>query len=245
MDHVLAECGLRLTYLRDPYAIQDLDQDQILHQLSENDPNSEIISWIRCHQLTDYDHVVLAADRWTGQSVGLLVARDETTPSEPFLLMEYAFVAKVARRRNLTRRMIALMILRISGLSSAPAIIAARASTRATYLLLRGLADRFSRSRFFPEPDKVTVSLDTAALARRIAREIYPGLRFGTPFGAIRGATGMMRLAGAPPDRSDSQIDTLFGGNVEATDQILTVLDLRGKDEDSITGDARCLYRGG
>jgi hypothetical protein len=36
MDHVLTEHGLRLTYLRNSDVIDDLDQDRILEDLSDD-----------------------------------------------------------------------------------------------------------------------------------------------------------------------------------------------------------------
>src|SRR5690242_14476787 len=125
MEHVLAEHGLCLTYLCDPHSLDDLDQDRILDDLSE-DADGDPLPWLTRYRMTDYDHLVTVADRASGRHLAFLGAIDGTTTRrENFLLLETAFVAPVARGQNLTQRMIALAILRIGSLRGVPAAIAA------------------------------------------------------------------------------------------------------------------------
>ena len=62
MDHVLTEHGLRLTYLCDPNAIDELDQDRILEDLADDTPDGDPLPWLTRYRLADYDHLVLVTD---------------------------------------------------------------------------------------------------------------------------------------------------------------------------------------
>src|SRR5579863_1805981 len=112
MDHVLGEYGLRLTYLRSPSCIRDVDQDRILDELTDDSPDGDPLYWLTRYRLSDYDHLVLVTDRSSGRHLGFVGAMDGETPRENFLLLETAFVAVAARGQNLLRRMIALAMLR-------------------------------------------------------------------------------------------------------------------------------------
>ena len=116
MDHVLTEHGLRLTYVCDATAIDELDQDRILDDLTDDTPDGDPLPWLTRYRLADYDHLVLVTDRSSGRYLAFLAAKDGATTREEFLLLETAFVAPVARGQNLMRRMIALAVLRIGGI---------------------------------------------------------------------------------------------------------------------------------
>ena len=122
---MLTEYGFRLTYLRDPDAIDDLDQDRILDDLSDETPDGDPLPWLTRYRLDDYDHLVLVTDRSSGRYLAFLAANDGATDREEFLLLETAFVSAAARGHNLMRRMIALTMLRIGGTGPVQSIVAA------------------------------------------------------------------------------------------------------------------------
>ena len=125
MDHVLTEHGLRLTYMCDANAIDELDQDRILDDLSDDTPDGDPLPWLTRYRLADYDHLVLVTDRSSGRYLAFLAAKDGATTREDFLLLETVFVTSVARGQNLMRRMIALAMLRIGGIRAVPSVIVA------------------------------------------------------------------------------------------------------------------------
>jgi hypothetical protein len=239
MDHVLTECGLRLTYLRDHQAIDELDQDRVLEDLSEDASDDDAIPWLAQCRLADYDHLVLAADRFTGRYLGFLAANNGTTTLEDFLLLQTTFVATAARGQNLMRRMIALAMLRIGGLGAVPMVVAACTRNPLCYRILQDTARRFTRAVFFPDRDSVAINFQAATLAQRIARVVGPNCRFQVTAGTIRGFSPADRR----PISSDRQIDTLFGQHMQPADRMLAILDLRAADEATIFEDARRIYR--
>src|SRR4051812_47297575 len=103
MDHVLAEHGLRLTYLHDPNAIDELDQDRILDDLSDDASDGGPLPWLNRCRLAEYDHLVLVTDRSTGRYLAFMAANDGATTREDFLHLKTGFVAPVARGQNLLR----------------------------------------------------------------------------------------------------------------------------------------------
>jgi hypothetical protein len=244
MDHVLTEHGLRLTYLCDPKAIDGIDQDRMLDDLTDETPDGDPFPWLSDHRLADCDHVVLVTSRSTGRYLAFLTANDGATTQEDFLLLQTAFVTASARGQNLMRRMIALAMLRISGASAAPPIIVACTRSPLCYRIMRNTARWFRDSAFFPDLDSATINLNAVALARRIAREIGPNHRFQPATGTIRGGTRiLMHVDHRRAFSNDPQIERLFGQQMHPADRMVTVLDLRGKDECEIIDEARRLYR--
>jgi hypothetical protein len=237
-----------MTYLRDPNAIEELDQDCIFADLCDGETGSGqpvplSIEWLAHRALSDYDHLILASDRHTGQHMAILGANDGDTGQENFLLLETAFVASAARGRGVIARMIALALLRIASFGPVPQVIATTTGNPVWYRALHKVARRCTGAVFFPEPDSPTIRLDSAALAQRIAREIGPNLRFETATGALRGALATAAPQRSRPVSSDPRIDTLFGQCLRPADQMLTVIDLRRQTEASILDDARRIYR--
>ena len=243
MDHVLTEYGLRLTYLCDPNVIEELDQDRILDDLTDDTPDGDPVPWLTRHHLADYDHLVLVTDRHTGRHLAFLAANDGATASEDFLFLETAFVATAARGQNLMRRMIALAMLRIGGMGTVPSVIVACTRNQACYRIMCNTARRFTSAVFFPNVASVTINFNAATLAQRVARVLCPNHRLHISTGTIR---GMMAGMGASYRRvlsSNLQIDSLFGQSMRPADRMLALLDLRGADEAVILEDARRLYR--
>jgi hypothetical protein len=244
MDHVLTEHGLCLTYMCDANAIDELDQDRVLDDLSDDTPDGDPLPWLTRYRLADYDHVVLITNRSSGRYLAFLAAKDGATTREDFLLLETAFVTPVARGQNLMRRMIALAMLRIGGIHAVPSVIAVCTRNPICCQILRETAWHFTGAVFFPDPDSVAINFHTATLAQRIAREIGPNHRFQATTGTMRG--GMLATSGASqyfPLARDPQFDRLFGQWLQPTDRMLAMLDLRGADEATILDDARRLYR--
>ncbi len=241
MDHTLTETGLRMTYLRDPASIEELDQDRILAELSASAGYPGAI--LSRRRFSDFDHLVVASDIDTGRVLGLLGARDGATPREDFILLETAYVTPAARGKMVMNRMIALSMLRIAGFGPAPRVLVAPTSSPVWYRSLCELSRRFS-GVFFPEPDSPAIRLDSAALAQRIAREIGPNLRFEAATGTLRGGLAAAALARVRPASSDPRIDALFGQILQPADLMLTVLDFRARSETEILDDARRVYRG-
>jgi hypothetical protein len=239
MDHVLTEHGLRLTYLCDPHAIDELDQDRILDDLTDDILNDDPFPWLTQCQLADYDHLVLVTDRSTGRYLAFLAANDGTTMREDFLQLMTTFVAPSARGQNLMRRMIALVMLRIGGMRAVPSVIAACTRNPACYRTIHGMARRFTSAVVLPDSDSVAINFHTATLAQRIAREIGPDLRF-------QATTGMMLAVGTSDRRPFArypEFDSAFDQRTQRAHPMLTVLDLRAGDEAMVLDEARRIYR--
>jgi hypothetical protein len=241
MDHVLTEYGLRLSYVRNPKAYEELDQDRILDDLSDDTSDVDPLPWFGRHGLTGYDHVVVVTDRSSGRYRAFLAANDRATQREEFLCLETTFVAAAARGQNLTRRMIAFAMLRVGGLAQMPTIIAACTRNPQYYRIMRGLAHRITGTTFFPNPESNTIDFHAATLAQRIARALGANHRLQATSGTVRGR--MTATGYSAPISYDPEIDLLFSRQMRPADRMLSVLDFRGGDEATILDDARRIYR--
>lgn len=241
MDHVLTEYGLRLTYLRNPKAYDELDQDRILDDLSDDASDVDPLPWFGRHGLTGYDHVVVVTDRSSGRYLAFLAANDRATRREEFLCLETAFVAAAACGQNLTRRMIAFAMLRVGGIAQVPSVIAACTRNPLCYRIMRGMAHRITGTTFFPNPESSTIDFHAATLAQRIARALSVNHRLQATSGTIQGGIRAIGYSGSIS--YDPEIDLLFSRQMQPADRMLSVLDFRGGDEATILDDARRIYR--
>jgi GNAT superfamily N-acetyltransferase len=241
----LAQSDLRTHYIRDPFAIETIDIDQIVQELAEGSPGSTPSLWVGHTPLTEYDHVVLASDRRSGRCLGVMGARDGVTErDEEFLFIHTGFVAERARGKGLMRRMIALTLLRAAGNDAMPRIIAARTCSRLFYRVLNDFGARIPEVVVYPDLEAGPVSLPAASLAQRIARQVARGTRFEPGTGALRGGLAAAGGGKIPPTLShDPRIDELFGRTLAPPDQILAMVDMRPASEEAIVEEARRIYR--
>lgn len=229
MEHILAEQGLGLTYLRDPLKSEAFDPCRILDDLSDAGIATAMLPWQNAFRMAESDHLVLATGRKDGRCLGVLAASDLATEREPFLFLDAAYVAPVAQPSNLLQRMVAFAMLRIAGPAAVPTVLAACVQTPCHARSLRELGRRFTAAAVFPAaPDAVVIDLGMASLARRIGRVVRPGSR-------CEAATGAFRAAAAGAARSSSAIHRM--------DETLVVVDLSMASESAILDDARKLYR--
>ena len=244
MDHVLTEHGLCLTYLCDANAIDELDQDRILDDLTDDAPDGDPLPWLTRYRLADYDHLVLVTDRSCGRYLAFLAAQDGATTREDFLLLETAFVTPVARGQNLMRRMIALAMLRIGGIRAVPSVIVACTRNPICYRIMQETARHFTGAVFFPDPRQRRDQLSHrhAGAAHRARDRSEPSLPGNNRDDARRGDYRRGRGPVSPACPSSAVRQTVRSW-LQPADRMLAMLDLRGEDEATILDDARRLYR--
>lgn len=257
MEHMLADAGLRMTYLRDPYKLNELDHEAILRDLSADYETSQAadsradqtenlaVARLTHRDLRDYGHLILARGSHNARILAILGMYDGGTDREDYLCLQTAFVAPAARGRRIMERMVALALLRVASSGPVPQVIVARTSNPFWYRSLLQLSRRFTGATFHPDYDKSFINLDSVRLTQRLARQIAPNLRFDAATSTIRGGR---IAAGLPPSRpigSDPSVDGLFGQHLQAADQRLMMIDLRTQTENTILQDAKRVYARG
>ena len=143
-----------------------------------------------------------------------------------------------ARGQWLLRRMLAAMVLRITGLGETPTVMATLTSDPAWFTIVQEFGRRFRGASCFPQGPDAPIVLRSAALAQRVARGLHCHLW-------LELTTGVMRAA--PRAREASPFEALLGnGGVttcSAPEQRLAVIDLRTETESDIIEDAVRTYR--
>jgi hypothetical protein len=243
MDTILAEQGLRLSYLHDPSQSEAFDPCRILDELCEDGMSGAMLPWQNGLRMAGSDHLMLATGSNDGRCCGAVAASDLATTQEPFLFVDAAYLAPAARAPQLLQRMLAFAMLRIAGNTAVPSVIAACVQTACYASGLRDFGQRFNGAALFPAaPDAVVIDLGMASLARRIVRVVRPGSRYDA-------ATGQFRSAGC------SAVGFLgaarhAGGLVRPTaearthmEETLVVVDLSKVTEAVLLDAARKLYR--
>ena len=202
MEMVLNGHGLVLAYVNDPAIIEALDQERIFEDLAEGAYDAMVFrpeKW----RLADHDHLVLARAGRTGQYLGLLAASEAEAGRETFLDIETAFIAPAAQDLDLLQRMLALVMLRIEGTDAAPSVVTACTGSAACLAALRDMAAQCPGTVLFPQTDSRVVALGTAALARRLIRQIAPRTRLDVATGQVQGhreqVLAVLDLRACPP----------------------------------------------
>lgn len=191
------------------------------------------------------DYVVLAVDRETRTPLAILTAADAQTQDEEFLLLHSVRAKPGVQCAGEFQRMLATLLLRLAGLSTAPSVIAACTSEAAAPAVLTAAGPRFQDSISFPTSPSAPALLSSAALARRIARALRPGRRLVFGSGVLCGAFGTMAFAGstmATGTHAGSVSEFPVGGFIDQEER-LAILDLRRGTEASVVEDARKICR--
>lgn len=238
MTGVLADQKIDVEYHRDPLGIEALDEELIVEDLARGMPETGALRRVRQLSFTDCDHLLIATDRRDGRAIGLLAAQDCKTAREEFLHLECAFVRSDARDRHLMTRMMAALVLRAAGLASAPTVIAGSTGDSEWLAAMRAFGRGFNGSACFPQPPADPVSLRSAALAQRVARSLFPSLRFDLATGVVRGAEAARWMP-----RSVHAAQGEQAGSMTGADQLLALIDLRTESEAGIMDDARRMHR--
>jgi hypothetical protein len=229
MDTILAEQGLRLSYLRNPSASEAFDPCRILDDLCEDGMAGAMLPWQNGLRMAASDHLIVATGAANGRCFGVVAATDMATEREPFLFIDAAYMAPIPRASHLLQRMLACTVLRVAGNAAVPNVIAACVQTQFYARGLRGFGQHFRTASMFPAaPDAVVVDLGMASLARRIVRVVRPASR--------REIAARCRFALA----AGAMYQSAGPHQIEET---LIVLDLSMADDASILDDARKLYR--
>jgi hypothetical protein len=233
MDHVSASRGLRLNFVRDPEAIDDIIQDR-----APDSPPSGTLASLALNRAVrrrprDVNHLVLATQSDTGRHAGFLVAHDCATATEPFLMLEATLACAATDRVAVLRRMVGLTILRMVGFALPLSVIAVRTRTPDLCNVLYDLSRRVAGAAVHPLPSGNVVCLATASLAHRVTRAAGEKPRFGA-------AASAMLQAGAGPRR---RVDAAVPASEDSAGLLIAVLDLRGVPEAALIDGARWLYR--
>lgn len=195
--------GLSLAYLGDYHAIAALDQEQVFEDLSDCACEKLVFQPERW-RLVDHDHLVLVRAGDTGRCLGLLAASSGETGQEAFLHIDSAFVTPGAGGLDLFQRMVALAMLRIAGTDTVPRVISACTGSAGCLQALRRMIFLLPEANLFPQPDSTVVSLPTAAIARRVARQIAPRESLHPGSGRLSGpreqVLALLDLLDCPPD---------------------------------------------
>lgn len=234
MDTILAEQGLRLTYLRDPSQSEAFDPCRILDDLCDDGMGGAMLPWQNGLRMAGSDHLVVATGANDGRCFGVVAASDMATDRETFLFLDAAYLAPTARTSHLLHRMLAFAMLRIAGFTTVPFVLAACVQTPCYASSLREFGERFTLASLFPAaPEAVVVDLGMASLARRILRVVRPASRHEI--------AGRLRSRGAAYYPAGSGV--ICGASHYPTDETLVVIDLSMADDATILDDARRLYR--
>ena len=129
METILAEQGLRLSYLRNPSKSDAFDPCRILDDLCEDGMAGAMLPWQNGLRMAASDHLIVATGIHNGRCFGVVAASDLATEREPFLFLDAAYLAPVARASHLLQRMLAFAMLRVAGNAAVPNVIAACVQT--------------------------------------------------------------------------------------------------------------------
>ena len=239
MDHVLTEHGLRLTYLRDPNVIDNLDQDQILDDLSDGTPRCDPLPWLPRYGLANYDHLfwspiepIAAIWHFWPPTMGPLLRRLPVPGNrlrDRRLPVARKSHAENDRSRHAAHRRHGSSAVSRSHLHSPPGLLPDHAGRCATFCRCDALPDPDSAGSIFAPPHSRS-ALSVRSIPT-IASRPAPAPSSARPSEAVARSY-------RPTRRS-----TVCLASISNRPTGLAVLGSRDRDEAAILDDARQIYR--
>lgn len=190
MSYTLVGMGLKLHDVVGRQRICDLDQGQILADLRHAGVPQRQLVWLSLQPLAQFGRVLLASDEHTEKFEGAMLVRCHMVGETPFLAIEALSGGPVRRDEAMLQRMLAYLILRFDTLDDRPQAVLARTRNPSLCRVMRGVSCNIGGSGFYPEPNGSVISIRTAALAHRAARQSGPDCHFGEARLALDAAAG-------------------------------------------------------
>ena len=232
MNLVLTGQRVRLSCLSEPHMIETLDMDQLVDDLADGTPPSFLTPERICIQ----DLIVIATAEKTGRCLGLLGARDDMAGGKPFLRLDMACVAPMARGQRLISRLLARAAAERVGRTS---VLAARTATPSWFRALRHFASTLPCAAFHPAPAGAVVALRTAALARQIAGALCPEHRYDLATGVLHGKWTVPARALRRHASAEAWCEAMRDAAPVPAERLLAVIDLQGAPEATLLARAR------
>ena len=171
--------------------------------------------------LTHFDQVLLASDERSGKYEGAMLIKYQAVGDTPFLVIEALTGGQSQRNDAMLQRMLAYLILRFGTLHHRPEAILARTRNPSLCRVMRDVYRGMGGAGFYPEPDGSVISIRTAGLAHRAARQSGQDRHFFEARLALN-----PEVSDIPPDGP-----------------LLAMLDLRYVEEARLDDQARHLFR--
>lgn len=165
IDHVFAGRQLRLTYVRAQRLPNGLPLEPEIRDAFG-------MASQRFHHLGNIDHLLLATNPQSGALAGALGARDGSTDSGQFLMLQTCAGPRDPIEPATLQRMFAAMLLRIIGLEQRPDAVVIRSGDSELGAILRKAAGRIVGAALHAPSDVTVIPFVHAALAYRIRRTI-------------------------------------------------------------------------
>ena len=221
MDQTLVGMGLKLQDVGGARQIGDLNRGQLLADLRDAGVPARQRTWFALQPPEAVDRILLARDDRSQKCEGALLIQYRSAGSEPFLAIEALSGAPAMRGEALLRRMVAFLLLRLDMLEARPVAILACTRNPTLCRVLHDIAAGIGGARFYPDHAGAVVSLETAAIAHRLAGQIGAPHRFAATREAMRAGAG-----GTYPEG-----------------RMLALLDVRAVWQAALDDDARRIFR--
>ena len=231
-----APLALRYEHICDRTRLDNLDEELLVETLSEHEDGP--VPELSRRSLADHGNLLVA--RLHGQDpIGVFGFDMREVTGVPVLVCGSTFVRRDHAGRGVMRRLLAVAMLKTAGLSRTPQAIAARLVTPGLPETMARWADRLPGATAYPVQAGTPIPLRTAALARAIAHELAPHIRFDLATSTLRGSLavrgGVVRQVHA---------SSFLSRSFTPQDEVLSVIDLRAMSDEAIVEAARRTARG-
>ena len=232
-----APLALRYEHICDRARLDNLDEELLVETLSEHEGGP--VPELTRRSLAGHGNLLIARRQHGQDPIGVFGFDIREVTGVQVLICGSTFVRRDHTGRGVMRRLLAVAMLKTAGLSRTPQAIAARLVTPGLPEAMGRCAARLPGATVYPAQAGTPIPLRTAALARAIAHELAPHIRFDLATSTLRGSLavrgGVVRQVHA---------SSFLSRSFTPQDEVLSVIDLRAMTDEAIVGAARRTARG-
>ena len=210
---------------------EDLPPDEaehIVNDLHEGLPNNDVRQYFinQPNIFRDYDHLTIARDPESDNTIGLLGSKWFSSPEYTFLYLWTAISVHRVRRKGLLNTMFLWQLEKAIDERGVPPVIATKTTNPIVFKAIRSFHSLVPGSRLYPNIDGSNQEPELMAQAHQVVALLCPTLEVKYDSAVV--IKGMSTLAAnffpELPTSGDPAIDEYFRKNLTPDDQVLMLV---------------------
>jgi hypothetical protein len=206
------------------------EKSKIIADLDESLPGYDVQQYFGSQPniFRDYDHLTVARDSISGNTVGLLGSKWFSSPELTYLYLWTAMIGEGARKSGLLTSIFLWQLSKVVQEKTTPPLIATKTYNPIVYKAMNALHHLIAGSRFYPAINGSNQDPELVGRAKQVVALLCPKLEVKYDTGVVVGGQGVLAPNFFPelPSSRDPIVDSYFDSNLTRNDQILMIVDI-------------------
>lgn len=212
---------------------ETIDPDEarkIIADLDESMPGYDVKQYFGSQPniFRDYDHLTIARDTKTHETVGLLGSKWFSSPDVTYLYLWTAMISERARKSNLLRSIFFWQLDKAVKEKMIPPMIVTKTYNPIVFKAMMTLPPMIPGARLYPALNEPHQDPEMVALAKKVVALLCPQLEVKYDEAVVVGGQAVLAPNFFPelPPSGSPAIDAFFQKNLTRNDQILMIVEI-------------------